>query len=116
MRASMEQLAKRDPEADVHVADHMVISPMTRYFDPDETQFVKLDETSAAVAVGPAKGYYWGMMLEYGTTTMAPQPFARNSFDAHAASVIQGLAGALWRALTRAGAGRGASPGGTGSL
>jgi HK97 gp10 family phage protein len=62
-------------------------------------------EDQAAIAVGPAKGYAYGLPLEIGTVHMAPHPFLRPGFDENVGKAITIVGEALWREL----AGRGIS-------
>jgi len=97
MRARMAQLAPRGPEAP-HLADSMVISR------------AKTDEGDRAVAVGPAKDFFYGSFLEFGTKHMSARAFARPAFDSEAEACLAILARELWAAVSHR------SPGGTGTL
>jgi HK97 gp10 family phage protein len=120
MRASMETTVHRAPGRP-DIADHMVIKGITSYKDADLDAMgfdakIRLEPGSASVAVGPAKGYFWGWMLEFGTVRARAFPFMRPAFDQGAGPALSALAGSMWRALAQAGAGRASSPGGTGGL
>jgi HK97 gp10 family phage protein len=91
MRARMAQLApRRPPQPDM--ADHIVIS-VVRGEDALET----------AVAVGPAKEFFYGGFQELGTAHHAAQPFARPAFDEKSPSALKAFAEAVWLALTARG-------------
>lgn len=95
IRTAMAQMAPRAPGAP-DIASNIVVSATEQ----------------AGISIGPAKGFYYGFFLEYGTVKMRARPFLRPAFDRHVASglTVKGMMGSIWRALI----GRGASGGGTG--
>jgi len=101
MRADMASIVHRAP-GPPDIADHMVVKGITRYEDAD-LGTVTVEPGSAAVAVGPAKGYFWGYFLEFGTVTARPYPFMRPAFDGNTTAALAGLSADLWRALAGAG-------------
>lgn len=105
MRETMGHLAPREPGAP-DIADNMVISPL-RTIEGE-----RLLETEAAVGVGPAKGFFYGMFLEYGTVKMSARPFMRPAFDQHAPGTFEAIGKALWRELAAEGASAVSSVGG----
>lgn len=114
MRRTMETLAPREPGAP-DIAANIVISRIRKggaVEDADAPEYKT--ESEEAVAVGPAKGFYYGRFLEYGTVKMAAQPFMRPAFDQEAPGAIPILADALGRALIEQGVrgSRGSSTGG----
>lgn len=103
IRTSMAQMAPRAPGAP-DIASNIVIGTARL---PRQT----------AVSIGPAKGFFYGFFLEYGTVRMRAQPFMRPSFDRHVVtgSTLKALMGSLWRAIIGRGFGSTrASGGGTG--
>lgn len=59
----------------------------------------------ATVAIGPTRGFFYGLFQEYGTSRHGAQPFMRPAFDMEAPRALDLLGRALWREL----AGRGVS-------
>jgi len=106
MRKSMAKNAPR-AEGAPDIADNMVISSV-RSIKGEEGTF-KTDEFSAAVAVGPSKGFHYGFFLEFGTVKMSARSFARPAFDSNAAKALKDIGRRLWVEL----AGRGVSRTGT---
>jgi HK97 gp10 family phage protein len=102
MRDEMARLAPRGPEAP-HLADSMTISRTTKI------EGVRLTEDEVAVAVGPAKDFYYGYFHEFGTVKMRARPFMRPAFDGQGESALQSLAQIFWTILKRD---RGPSSGG----
>jgi len=100
LRTTMAQLAPRAPGAP-DLADHIVIGT------------ARLPQ-QVAVSVGPAKGFFYGFFLEYGTARQRPQAFMRPAFDRHVASglTLKVIMGSLWRALIARGFGSARTSGG----
>jgi hypothetical protein len=63
--------------------------------------------TAQAVAYGPAKGFYYGHFLEYGTARMGAFPYMRPSFDAGVDRALAYIRDALWVELAGRGVRRG---------
>ena len=83
--------APLDPAADhQHLADSMTVSATNRV--NGET----LDDTAAAVAVGPSKDAFWGLFQEYGTVRHGAQPFARPGFDGGYEEALTIFRGEMW--------------------
>ena len=99
IRARAAALAPRAPGAP-DIADHITMSG-TRPADG-----------SVGLAVGPAKGFYYGRFLEFGTSRQGAQPFLRPALDGEGAQAIQRIIAELWAALIRRGSGSGRSSGG----
>ncbi len=117
MRATMANLAPRAPGAP-DIADHMVISRITKIGDVEGGQWEKKLDSEEAVAIGPARGFFYGVFLEYGTVKMRAQPFMRPAWDQHSAKALETIGRVLWRELAAAGISQssvgGAVSGGTG--
>lgn len=102
MRRSMAAMAPREPGAP-DLADHIVISTArVKKVAGDESQ-------SAAVAVGPAREFYYGLFQEFGTSFHGAQPFVRPAFDGAVSRTISEMARALWTALAARGISRSAT-------
>lgn len=90
MRKSASSHApRRAPAPDI--ADNIVISTAKT-------------EDQASVAMGPAKGFAYGLPLEVGTVKMPARPFMRPAFDGNVERAVTITGEVLWREL----AGRGA--------
>lgn len=138
IRRRMGELAPRAPGLP-DLAENMVVSAVT------EVEGTRLPETSAAVAIGPARllkgsysvvsritgrvrtiGYsFYAYFQEFGTVHHRPQPFARPAFEREHSKALGIYGKAIWTALTargggiRTGSGSGpvtGGPGGSGLL
>lgn len=113
MRARMARLAPREPGAP-DIADNIVVSGGRGGKDKFG------DEKAISVAIGPAKGFFYGFYQEYGTARHGAQPFARPAFDGEVPKIPAALAQALWIELAgkgfgfRSGTGSGPVVGGPG--
>lgn len=58
------------------------------------------DAKESAVAIGPARGSFYGSFAEFGTKEIAAQPFIRPSFDETAQETLHDLSDILWRELS----------------
>lgn len=105
MRERMGELAPRAPGAP-DLADNIVISTTTRVANTVDGFSERTDDQVAAVAVGPAKGFFYGFFQEFGTIWHGAQPFARPAFDSESPQVLVVLARALWAALAGKGISR----------
>lgn len=96
MRTRMEALAPRGPDAP-HLADHLAIQTVTNV---GGGRSGRTSEHEYAVAVGPTKDYFYGLMWEYGWV-FHPQahPFMRPSFDATVQTSLSILGEELWAAV-----------------
>jgi HK97 gp10 family phage protein len=91
IRATAARQAPRlSPKPDL--ADNIVIS----------NQRLRGDET-AAVAIGPAKGFAYGLPRELGTAFHGAQPFLRPAFDAKFGEALDRVRQEFWRLLAAAG-------------
>lgn len=103
MRALMRRHAPRDPGVP-DIADNMVVSRVNRTIGEGGT-LGRQDEFQATVAVGPAKGFFYGLFLEYGWRHVRgifvpAQPFMRPAFDEGAPKALPIISRALWLALS----------------
>lgn len=119
MRAHAERLAPRSDGPGPHMADHIVIAPVSGR---------KLETIStghdAAVEVGPAKAFFYARFPEFGTAHSPSQAFMRPAFDAQSGKSLNIAAAFMWEAIrkmdasafrkdsARVGASRGGSSGG----
>lgn len=95
MRRAMERKA---PRSDVppHMADTMTVSN------------ARVEGGAAAVAVGPSKRGFYGSFVEFGTSRMSAEPFARPAFDETVPVSLAEVGRALWVALASRGVSRSA--------
>lgn len=97
IRGAAARLApRRSPQPDV--ADHIVVS----------TQRARADET-AAVAIGPERGFAYGLPLEIGSAHAPAQPYLRPAFDGQHGQALTTVRDALWTVLARFGVSRSVS-------
>lgn len=61
------------------------------------------NKTESAVAIGPAKGFFYGFYNEYGTVHQPARPFMRPAFDSGVARAIRDIASAMWTILAARG-------------
>lgn len=97
IRVRMSQNAPRRPPAP-DLADNIGIS-VTSKVDGE-----RISDTSAAVAIGPTKDFFYGRFLELGTVKRPARPFARPAFDAGSPEAMTILAAELWNELRKAAA------------
>lgn len=93
MRAQGEQNAPVSAEAP-HLRENIVIVTLPAQELGDAT-----------VGVGPRRPFFYGRLLELGTSKMAARPWLRPAFDGNIGEAIRIFAAAAWREL----AGRGIS-------
>lgn len=101
---------RRAPTPDL--ADNIVIAPLS----------LRDDET-AAVKLGPARGFAYGVPEEYGTYKHRAQPFLRPAFDSKWQESLERIRASYWAVLAKRGVSRSvsvpsfpSSPGGGGLL
>lgn len=102
MRRAMATSAPREPGAP-DLADHMVISRINKIGTPEGGRWEARTESQVAMAVGPAKEYFYGLFQEYGTVFHGAQPFARPAFDGNHTRALDILLAAFWRELAARG-------------
>lgn len=90
-----DEMAAKAPRSDraPHIADHIGISN------------ARTDD-QAAVAIGPTKGFAYGLPLELGTVDTPAQPFARPAFDGNEQKALTIVGDVLWRELAGKGISR----------
>ena len=107
LAARMAGYMPRSPEAP-HVADHVVVQTVTTIGDVDGSKRPLLPD-EYAVAVGPAKDFFYWFFREFGTVHKAASPAMRPAFDQTAARclaiVVEVLGASI--AATAAAGGRG---------
>lgn len=87
MRQRMADFAPRGDEPP-HLADHIGIMPTP----------TRANET-AAIRIGPTKGFAYGTPQEYGTVRHPAHPFMRPAFDTdHQAATVR-IGQGLWREI-----------------
>lgn len=77
-----------------HMADNIVIHALS---ERDVDKDVELTGDEAAVEIGPARKFFYGRFLEYGTRYMDAQPFMRPAFDQHIDDALKLAADKLWQ-------------------
>jgi len=100
MRKRAESLAPHEPgppdiKANIIVARNMKTIGESGFLE-------RQDEFQGTVAMGPAKGFFYGLFQEYGTTGKrghAAQPFMRPAFDSEAPRALKNIGEALWLEL-----------------
>lgn len=98
IRLAMQQKAPREPGAP-DLADNMVIGNA-------RVEGLLDDSQTAAVAIGPSKGFFYAFFQEFGTVHHPAQPFARPAFDEGVARAIRDIAASMWTALAAKGISR----------
>jgi HK97 gp10 family phage protein len=96
IRKAASSMAPRAPGAP-DIADNIGISI------PQKSQYLDIKSEMAVVAIGPTRGFAYGVPLELGSVDTAAQPFMRPAFDAASGKALQIVSDATWREL----AGRG---------
>lgn len=111
IRADAASHAPRRPPAP-DLADNIVMAPART-----------IENETAAIKIGPAKGFGYGLPQEIGTSRHQAQPFMRPAFDNQKHAVLARIGEELWRALASRGFSRSvssdapiSSPGGGGLL
>lgn len=97
MRSEASNLAPRKSPAP-DLADNVVIAPAKA-----------IEGEMAAVAIGPRKGFAYGLPQEIGTSRHPAQPFMRPAFDSKREETLARIGQELWRALAERGISRSVS-------
>lgn len=92
IRERMAQLAPRGPDAP-HIADNISVSVVSRI------EGVAVHEGSAAVAIGPAKKFFYGWFWEFGWKFHGARPFVRPAFEELKATAEAIIGRKLWDAV-----------------
>lgn len=100
MRRSASSFAPREPGAP-DLADNIGVSVADRIGSVEGGRWAAREDQQHAVAVGPTKGFYYGLFQEYGTVRHVAQPFMRPAFDAEATTALTILSDELWWAIRR---------------
>lgn len=98
MRERMSQLAPREPGAP-DLADNIWISNASMLGSTEGGRWRRAEEGEVSVAVGPTKGFFYGLYQEYGTIRHGAQPFMRPAFDSEAPRAVPEIAERLWVVL-----------------
>ena len=101
MRRRAASLSPHEPGAP-DIKQNIVVSRSTRTMSADGF-LQRQDEFQATVAMGPARGFDYGLFQEYGTVHHGAQPFMRPAFDGEAPKAIKDIGAALWRELASRG-------------
>ena len=105
IRRRMSQLAPHAPGAP-DLRANIGMSRIRRVGSVEGGRWESTDEHQAAIAIGPTKGFAYGLPQEYGTRFHGAQPFARPAFDEGAPKALPELAAILWRELAARGLSR----------
>lgn len=92
-KAAAARAPRRSPSPDM--ADNMVAAPIK----------IRQGET-AAVAIGPARRFYYGLIQELGSVFHGPQPFLRPAYDGNISKALTIVAAAFWTGLAAKGISR----------
>lgn len=109
IRAEASDLAPRGHGE--HIADHIVIDPLTDTELDRSTDFVS---EQAAVLIGPERRFFYGYFLEFGTSKMSARPFMRPAVDTKARPALAVALSRLWELILAVSGGRATGTIGTG--
>jgi len=101
IRVLIRRFAPHEP-GPPDIKDHIVVSRYSKTVG-DDGFLARQDEFQATVAVGPEKGFFYGLFQEYGTSGPrghAAQPFMRPGFDGGVQMSIPIVGKALWLAIS----------------
>ncbi len=94
-----QQMAAKAPRGDVapHIADNIVISGVRKL------DGVAMSESEAAVAIGPASAFFYGLFWEFGWKFHpTPHAFVRPAYDEGRAAALTAVGAGLWAEIQRA--------------
>lgn len=94
IRVLMARHAPHEP-GPPDIKDAMIVSRHNRTIG-EEGVLARQDEFQATVAVGPERGFFYGIFQEYGTVRHRAKPFARPAFDEGAPKSLAIIAKSLW--------------------
>ena len=109
IRQRMSELAPRGPDAP-HLADSMTVTRLSASRAASEA------DTDFAVAIGPAKDFFYGSFWEFGWRYHSAHPFMRPAFDEKAQVALQIIGQELWNGLRKQKGASGIGTSGTGNL
>jgi HK97 gp10 family phage protein len=96
MRATMEQLAPRDEQANApHLADNIVVG---------DRSLTKAGEGEVIVEVGPQlqpSDHFYGFFQEFGTAFHPATPFARPAFDQNTGKSLNIVLAEMWTSIRK---------------
>lgn len=94
IRARIEELAPAGADAP-HIKDNIGISTASK------VDGVKVTEGEAAVAIGPTKGYFYGIFHEFGWKFHpSARPFVRSGFEQTKEEALAIVGRELWAAVS----------------
>lgn len=97
MRQRMEDLAPQAPGAPDIKANILAKPTNAKTLGQTDAYGMRdREETESVVVVGPAKGFFYGFFLEYGTEKMTAQPFMRPAFDEKAPQAVSIFSAEMW--------------------
>ncbi len=100
----MKELAPVEP-GKPDLKDSMVVKSVSKIDDGSELEARSLDDSEAAVAIGPSKDAFYGYFQEFGTAPHGthpghpPQAFARPAFDQTQDAVLRAIQDDIWAHL-----------------
>lgn len=112
VKARMEELAPKGDPHPVNISDSIVVRSVSKIDDGSELEARSLDDSEAAVAIGPTKDAFYAHFQEFGTAPHGnhpgnpPQPFARPAFDQTQDAVLRSIQDDIWARLRDAAGGR----------
>lgn len=101
MRERASRSAPHEPGAP-DLRENIAIS-VTQRIPDSEGGSRRRDDTEAAVAMGPTKGFFYGFFQEFGTVHHGAQPFMRPAFDHGASPALDAIRASMWQALAARG-------------
>lgn len=106
-KAGMERHAPVEP-GKPDLKDHIAISTASEVSSPETIGSRKRDEGEAVVAVGPEKGFFYGLFQEYGfihagnpEEPVSAQPFMRPAFDEGTTDALKVIQERMWTEIRK---------------
>lgn len=94
IRARVQELAPAGADAP-HIKDNIGVSLV------NTVEGVRVSEGAAAVAIGPTKGYFYGIFHEFGWTFHpSARPFVRSGFEQGKEQALAIVGRELWAAVS----------------
>lgn len=97
IRAMAASLAPRSEGAGEHLADHIIVAVPSESRLGDEGLF-----DTAAVEIGPARRFFYGLFQEFGTAFQPARPFLRPAFDSQTGRSLNIVLSEAWAAIRKA--------------